>query len=771
MIPYKNIGDHLTTNEFNGIISLLRDNINFMENIQINTSTVTGEYGNYVFNFNEATVLDNGILITNETLSTVGTVQLTNPAFPHSHYFLDMKVYSSEDVGVSGMDHSDVIVTELTIPLEIDTEVNIPFQTLDMNNIVSFDAIVRVNHKDLVIKNQDILELSVNKEKYGYKEPILLTATYTDDVGVGIEGKTIVFKSNGDYVDSAVTDENGVASISCEYDTGGEYTFQADCDIVLSNECDVEVIVSSLEIKTTSNFNNGYSNPEGVLSVAGGNILIDWGDGTTEEYSTPITLLNHIYDTQGTHTVKFKGYITSINDNLNQDMTEAIIPSTVTKLDNGAFKYFKGTSITIPSSVTTIGYRTFYDYYGDTNLTSLNIPSSVTSIGEQAFENCAFPLYLNWTTSDTILPYNYKWNWMGNTTKYMIPYGTTALYTAKGYPSNKLQENVTVDSVTLSASPSSISTSETSTLTALVKDDEDRVLPNQTVTFYDGQTSVGTATTNSNGIATKSFSSNTSGSHTITAKCGNVTSSSVTVTVTVSYTNIEVSANKNILSYADSDKATLYAQLKDANDTDVEQSGVTITFSRCDSHGTVIETLGTADTDATGKATLTNGYTSQGLGDIYVGATDGTLLIQTYAIEDCHKYISSVSSTTTYGIDLPSEFIATFLVKRTSDNSSTCSLHMGVDTSNRIIAGTRTSYGIIGLLVQKNGSWVVQSGSQNISQNTEKQVTYKWQNNTSTVSWDNETVTDSTNQITPSKLLQIEKSTNGTIREIKIKPL
>ena len=142
-----------------------------------------------------------------------------------------------------------------------------------------------------------------------------------------------------------------------------------------------------------------------------------------------------------------------------------------------------------------------------------------------------------------------------------------------------------------------------------------------------------------------------------------------------------------------------------------------------------------------------------------------------FVIEDCHKYIQSVNSTTTYNLELPSEFIATFLVKRISNTSSTCSLHMGSDLSNRIIGGLRTSDGIIGLLVQKTGSWVVTKGSQYLSMNTEKQVTYKWQNNTSTVSWDNETVTDNTNQITPSKLLQIEKSSNGTIREIKIKPL
>ena len=44
------------------------------------------------------------------------------------------------------------------------------------------------------------------------------------------------------------------------------------------------------------------------------------------------------------------------------------------------------TSLTIPSSVTSIGSAAFY---GCSGLTSLTIPSSVTSIGEYAFENCS----------------------------------------------------------------------------------------------------------------------------------------------------------------------------------------------------------------------------------------------------------------------------------------------------------------------------------------------------------------------------------------------
>ena len=42
-------------------------------------------------------------------------------------------------------------------------------------------------------------------------------------------------------------------------------------------------------------------------------------------------------------------------------------------------------SVTIPNSVTSIGYEAFY---GCTGLTSITIPNSVTSIGYEAFSRC-----------------------------------------------------------------------------------------------------------------------------------------------------------------------------------------------------------------------------------------------------------------------------------------------------------------------------------------------------------------------------------------------
>ena len=68
-------------------------------------------------------------------------------------------------------------------------------------------------------------------------------------------------------------------------------------------------------------------------------------------------------------------------------LTSVTIPSSVTSIGGSAFSDCIGlTSVTIPSSVTSIGGSAFS---GCTGLTSVTIPSSVTSVGERAFYNCA----------------------------------------------------------------------------------------------------------------------------------------------------------------------------------------------------------------------------------------------------------------------------------------------------------------------------------------------------------------------------------------------
>ena len=78
--------------------------------------------------------------------------------------------------------------------------------------------------------------------------------------------------------------------------------------------------------------------------------------------------------------------ILSYNDELVIGCKNSTIPNTVESIGEDAFNRVSGlTSITIPSSVTSIGGWSFWF----TGLTSINIPSSVTYIGENPFAGCA----------------------------------------------------------------------------------------------------------------------------------------------------------------------------------------------------------------------------------------------------------------------------------------------------------------------------------------------------------------------------------------------
>ena len=69
------------------------------------------------------------------------------------------------------------------------------------------------------------------------------------------------------------------------------------------------------------------------------------------------------------------------------DLTSITIPSSVTSLGNSCFlQCSRLASITISSSVTSLGDKCFYECVG---LTSITIPSSVTSLGESCFHGCS----------------------------------------------------------------------------------------------------------------------------------------------------------------------------------------------------------------------------------------------------------------------------------------------------------------------------------------------------------------------------------------------
>ena len=68
-------------------------------------------------------------------------------------------------------------------------------------------------------------------------------------------------------------------------------------------------------------------------------------------------------------------------------LTSLTLPSSVTSIGSSAFSGCSGlTSLTLPSSVTKIGW---YAFRGCSGLTNLSLPSSVTEIGWYAFDGCS----------------------------------------------------------------------------------------------------------------------------------------------------------------------------------------------------------------------------------------------------------------------------------------------------------------------------------------------------------------------------------------------
>ena len=126
-------------------------------------------------------------------------------------------------------------------------------------------------------------------------------------------------------------------------------------------------------------------------------------------------------------------------------LTSISIPSSVTSLGNECFKGCRGlTSVTIPSSVTSLGEYCFYDCSG---LTSITIPSSVTSLRDACFDGCSGLTSITIPSSVTSLG-NSCFSHCSGLTSITIPSSVTSLgyscfYGCRGLTSITIPSSVT----------------------------------------------------------------------------------------------------------------------------------------------------------------------------------------------------------------------------------------------------------------------------------------------------------------------------------------
>ena len=297
----------------------------------------------------------------------------------------------------------------------------------------------------------------------------------------------------------------------------------------------------------------------------------------------------------------------------------------------------------------------------------------------------------------------------------------------------------------------------------------------KSVKIYEGGTLLDTVTTGSGGAFSKSVSKSAVGSFTYSAvfegdtSYNSVTSSNVTVTVgdapTPVPTSITLTGDKSILSYADSQSATLSATVTDADSQVME--GVTVEFFKGST------SMGTATTNSSGVATKT--YSSAGVGDVSFTASVGSLVSETYSIEDCKYYSTTEYKQNTDGItldiSLPSTFKLEYDIKPTSRSTSGygsgCYLRIGADSNSGVWAGQLTSAGKHGLMPKPSGT--TQYCTSNTVLSTDNHITIVFDGSTASYTCNDESVSLSASSLT--KINGVVPTANNGLKNIKIKPL
>ena len=258
---YKSIGDNLTTAEFNAIVQLLRNNHILTDPLHIKNGTLNGEYGEYTFDIDSTTIVDNGILITNETLTNLGTVTLTSPSFNNATYTLYLTVYSYDDVNIMADETTtDPTITTLEIELIKDTPVNIPFNTLTSSCIVSFDAHINIKQDKPCIIGQiiDDVLLSVNPSIFQIGDTSTLTAIVNDKEGLPMANKTVSFYTSSSLINTSSTNSEGIATSSYTSTGLGKSDFTAKCLNYQSNSVSVTDAYFYDQAVTGKNNTNWY---------------------------------------------------------------------------------------------------------------------------------------------------------------------------------------------------------------------------------------------------------------------------------------------------------------------------------------------------------------------------------------------------------------------------------------------------------------------------------------------------------------------------------
>ena len=615
---------------------------------------------------------------------------------------------------------------------------------------------------------------------------ITLTVTVKDEHRSPISGASVTIEEDGEELTTVTTGSDGTQTYTYTPSVASSHTITATYD-EYSDEKSITVSKHTTSISceiapTTLNY-GGTLTAMGTLYIDGepapadkrvyiydGSTLLGYDDtasnGAFRYDKNNVTTIGTmsvkaVYETDATHT----GYETT--------------PVTVTVSKRTPYLSL-GTPIIVyddPFTVTgTLKTSSNGSPISDASVTlTYSIGSGVSQTVSDT-TNSSGTVTFNMSAPDSMTSYSFMLDFDGNNE--FNPVSSDPLYDVD------VEKKGTILTLNSPTSGAVISTGDLSVSGTLTDDDASpKALAGKTILAKIGKTTIGTFTTYGNDGIFSGYIENSElsiGYNTINFNFegtseyyGDAVTGISVRKVASPYTAIDISADNSILSYADSESATITAQLVDSNDDPVALEDVQIDLYK---DGVYWDS---DYTDSTGK--VQKSYSSAGVGDVVFGADDGTLATVTTTVEDCRVahmstyldgYESERSVSVTFDDVLQSTFKIEFDLLYTQSTNNTCFVRIGETENKALLVGKVGSADSVWKIYARNGTDIITTGSSIPIGNDWIPITLSFDGTTFKFN-DDITITNF-NGISLTKLLSIisyKKTTaSGQIRNIKIKP-